>query len=276
MQADLTRADDVNRVVQGMDVIIQAAATTSGAKDIVTQPHIHVTDNAVMNSLLLRAAHDHHVGRFVFFSCSVMYPSADHALKESDYDPATPPHPKYFGVGLTKVYIENMCEFYARLGRTRFTVIRHSNIYGPYDKYDLERSHVFGATVAKVMQDVSGRITVWGAGREARDLLYVDDLTEFVERALARQQTPYTLVNVGYGRAISIRELVEKIIAAAGKRIAIDFDLDKPNIDTRVFLDIRRAEELYGWRPTTSLESGIRKTLDWYRAQLPQQPADSV
>ena len=139
-QADLRLESDVARLVDGIDVVIQAAATTSGAKDIVTRPFIHVTDNAVMNSLLFRAAHEKKVGHIIFFSCTVMYPSSDRPLGEADFNANAPLHPRYFGVGWTKIYVEKMCEFYASLGVTRFTAIRHSNIYGPHDKFDLERS----------------------------------------------------------------------------------------------------------------------------------------
>ena len=151
VHADLTDPRQVDAVTRGMDVIIQAAATTSGSRDIFQAPYIHVTDNAVMNSLILRAAYEHEVSQLIFFSCTVMYQSGEHPLKESDFNPADEMHPRYFGVGWTKVYIEKMCEFYSRLGRTKHTVIRHSNIYGPHDKFDLEKSHVFGATMTKVM-----------------------------------------------------------------------------------------------------------------------------
>ena len=90
-------------------------------------------------------------------------------------------HPNYFGIGWTKLYIEKMCEFFSRLGVTKHTVIRHTNVFGPHDKFDLERSHVFGATVTKAMTSTTGAITVWGTGEEARDLIYVDDLVRFVE-----------------------------------------------------------------------------------------------
>ncbi len=166
IKADLTNPIDVDRVCRGMDVIIQAAATTSGAKDIVTKPYIHVADNAVMNSLLLRAAHDHKVGQVIFFSCTVMYPKKENPVREEDFNHQI--SKKYFGVGWTKVYIEKMCEFYSSIGETKYTAIRHSNIYGPYDKYDLEKSHVFGATVTKVMTAKDGKIVVWGTGPERR------------------------------------------------------------------------------------------------------------
>ena len=186
-QGDLRNTEDVERLVKGMDIVIQAAATTSGSKDIVNRPYIHVTDNAVMNSLLLRAAYDHSVSNFVFFSCTVMYNSSESALKESDFNAGQELHPRYQGVGWTKVYVEKMCDFFSKLGRTKHTIIRHSNIYGPYDKYDLERSHVFGATITKVMT-AKEKIAVWGTGEEERDLLHVDDLTDFVEKSIEFQE----------------------------------------------------------------------------------------
>ena len=171
LRADLTSKSVVDDVVKGVDVIVQAAATTSGAKEIITMPYYHVTDNAVMNSQIFRAAYEHDVSHVIYFSCSVMYQPSDKPLKETDFDANQPLFPSYFGVGWTKVYVEKMCEFYSRLKRTKYTAIRHSNIYGPYDKYDLERSHVFGATMTKVMTSTNGKIVVWGSGEEERDLL---------------------------------------------------------------------------------------------------------
>jgi len=271
VSADLTDQTAVDRVTRGMDVIIQAAATTSGAKDIVERPYIHITDNAVMNSLLLRAAFEHAVEQFVFLSCSVMYPSAPAPVAESAFDAGADMHPRYFGVGWTKVYIEKMCEFYARLGRTRHTVIRHSNVYGPHDKFDLERSHVVGATIAKVMQSQNGAISVWGAGTESRDLLYVDDLVDFVELAIDRQTAPFELVNIGSGVATSVRNLVEMIIAASDKKLRVHYDLSKPSIDTSLCLDTARAQAIFGWTPKVTLEDGIRRTLVWYEKEFSSQ-----
>ena len=257
----------MDRVIQGMDVVIQAAATTSGAKEIVSKPYHHVTDNAVMNSFLFRSCHENRVKRLIFFSCTVMYSGAGReAVKESDFNYQITE--KYFGAGWTKVYLEKMCEFYSSLGPTQYTVIRHSNVYGPFDKFDLERSHVFGATVAKVMQAPErGKIVVWGEGSEARDLLYVDDLVDFVERSLARQESPFELVNVGLGESVAVRDLVRKIIGQSGKDLEIEFDRTKPTIPFSLKLNIERAKRLFGWSPSVSLEEGIRKTLDWYRSQ---------
>lgn len=263
-QADLRNQADIDRVIQGVDIIIQAAATTSGSKDIVTRPYIHVTDNAVMNSLLFRSAFEQKVKHVVFFSCTVMYPSSDKALKESDFDANKALHPRYFGVGNTKLYIEKMCEFYAGICDTKFTAIRHSNIYGAHDKFDLERSHVFGATITKVMT-AQDKISVWGTGEEERDLLHVDDLVRFVELAIAKQPEKYRLYNCGLGQAIAIRDLVRKIVDYSGKNLKIEHDLSQPTIKTSLFLDCALAKSELGWTPQVSLDDGIKSTLAWWK-----------
>ena len=268
IKADLTNPEDVDKVVSGMDLIIQAAATTSGVKDILTKPYIHITDNAVMNSLIFRSAYEHKVGQVVFFSCSVMYQPGDVPVKETDFDANKEIFKSYFGVGWTKVYIEKMCEFYSRIGETKYTVIRHSNIYGPYDKYDLEKSHVFGATVTKVMTNQDGKIIVWGSGEEERDLLYVSDLADFVELAIAKQENKYELYNAGYGSSIPVADLVKKIIGHSGKDLKIEYDLSKPTIKTKLCLDISKAKNSLSWEPKVSLDEGIEKTLTWYKENI--------
>jgi GDP-L-fucose synthase len=264
-QADLRDAAAVNPVTKGMDVVIQAAATTSGAKDIVTTPYIHVTDNAVMNSLLLRACYDHKVRHFVFFSCSVMYQPRERPWREEEWDASQEMHLNYFGIGWTKVYIEKMCEFFSRLGVTRHTVVRHTNVFGPHDKFDLDRSHVLGATVTKAMTSKDGKLVVWGSGEEARDLIYVDDLVSFVEACLARQAAPYEMLHASAGRAITVKELVARIVAASGRDLRIEHDPAGPTIKTSFSLDNSRALDRLGWKPEVAFDDAVRRTVEWWR-----------
>jgi nucleoside-diphosphate-sugar epimerase len=251
--------------VEGKEIVIHAAAVTSGARDITERPYIHVTDNAVMTSYLLRACHDHAVKHFVFFSCTVMYPSSETPLREEDFDAGAEIYGKYFGVGWTKVYIEKMCEFFSRLGRTRHTCIRHSNIYGPHDKFDLERSHVLGATISKIFESTDDKITVWGAGEEARDVLYIGDLLRFVESVLERQAEPFRIYNVGAGVSLPVKELITAIIKAFGRPIEVVRDLGKPVMNVSIRIDCGLAEREIGWSPQVSLEQGLRETIDWCR-----------
>ena len=264
VHANLTKVEDVKNVVDGVDIILQYAAVTTGVKDVINRPHIHVTDNAVMNSLLLREAFEQKVKHFIFPSCTVMYQSSDVPMKESDFDESVDLYPKYYGGGNTKVYIEKMCKFYSTLGDTKFTVMRQSNIYGPHDKFNLDIGHVFAATIVKV-SDAKDTIDVWGTGQEKRDLLYVSDLVDCVNSIVEKQKSKFELVNVGYGESISVSNLVKKIVDISGKNLYINYDKDKPTVDTKLVLDISKAKELFDWSPKLSLAAGIKDTLEWYR-----------
>lgn len=269
IECDLKNESQVGPLFRDVDIVIQAAATTTGSKDAVKTPHLHVTDNAVMNSYIFRACHQHKVKQVVFFSCSVMYPVNRPQVSEGDVT-MDGIHPRYFGVGWTKVYLEKMAEFYARLGETKFTVIRHSNIYGPHDKYDLERSHVFGATMTKIahaLRDKRDEILVWGEGKELRDLLHVDDLTSFIRLALLKQERPFFLCNVGRGEGVSINELVHLMQQQMGGQLILRHDLSKPSIPVDIVLNTQQAQE-FGWKPRITLAEGIQRTWKWYQENL--------
>ena len=268
---DLTRPEEVKNLFEKhkFDIVVQAAATTSGSKDIIERPYLHVTDNAVMNSLILQACYDYEVGHFLFLSCGVMYNPDRSPVTETDFSLDEGIFDKYFGVGWTKVYIEKMCEFYASLGKTKHTVIRHSNTYGPYDKYDLEKSHMFGATITKVMTASDGEeIVVWGDGSTERDLLYVDDVVDFIHKAIDKQENNHELYNVGYGESVSVKQIVQKIISLSGKKINIKYDLTKPSINTKLALVSEKAKKELGWIVSTTIDDGIEKTIKWYKNNI--------
>lgn len=265
IQADLRVDPQVKSVTKEVDVLIHAAAVTAGSKAVSQRPHEFITDNVLMNTLLWRAAHENHIPQVIFMSCTVMYPNINRPVKETDTVFEGELHPAYFGGAWVKIFAEKLAQFYAGQGRTRFTAIRHSNIYGPYDKYDLERAHVFGATMTKVLTSKDGKVVVQGEGNAERDLLHVSDLVCFVEMAMEKQKSTFEVFNVGLGEAISIKELVKKIVAGSGKNLVIEYDKSKPTIDTKLVLDVRKAQEKTGWVPRVSLEEGIQKTIEWYK-----------
>ena len=265
-KVNLKNEKEVNNLFKNIkpDILIQAAATTSGAKDIVSKPYIHVNDNAIINSIITKASFDYGVKHFIFFSCTVMYKASNKFLKETDFNANEQMYPNYFGAGWMKVFVEKLCEFYSRISDTKFTIIRHSNIYGPYDKYDLEKSHVFGATIAKVMKSKEN-IIIWGEGSETRDLLHIDDLINFVNFAIKKQKKQFDIFNVGSSRNISIKNLAKKIIKYSGKKINIDFDLSKKSLKNSVKINISKSKKEIGWTPKINIDSGIKKTLIWYK-----------
>jgi nucleoside-diphosphate-sugar epimerase len=141
-------------------------------------------------------------------------------------------------------------------------------MYGPYDKYDLERSHMFGATITKVMTSTDGKINVWGTGEESRDLLYVEDLVKFVDAAITKQTTPYELFTVGVGKAVKVKDVIKKIIEHSGRELEMVHDLSKPTIPTSLYLNYNKAKEMLGWEPEVDLDNGIIKTINWYKENV--------
>ena len=268
VKCDLRNPIQVNNLTKKTDILIHCAATTSGAKDIFNKPYIHVTDNAIMNSVITRAAFENEIKHVIMFSCTVMYRSSKKPLKESDFNPKKEMYKNYFGGGWMKVFTEKMSEFYSRLGKNKYTVIRHSNIYGPYDKFDLEKSHVFGASITKVIKNKTGKVKIWGDGKEKRDLLYIDDLVDFVKKIIFKPKKNFCIYNIGLGKAISINELTKKIINISKLKLTVENDLKKKSLKNNIVLNCSLAKKNYGWKPKISIEEGITKTLNWYQKNL--------
>ena len=245
------------------DVVLQAAATTTGAKDVVERPYVHVTDNSVMNSWIFREAMRTKVGHLLFPSCTVMYQPKDHPQSEADWSPLDEIYPAYFGVGNMKVFCEKMCDFYSRIGETKFTAFRHSNVYGPYDKFDLDKCHVVPAFVNKVI-NADEVLEIWGQGRASRDIIYIDDLIDFIDKCIENQESKYELYNCGAGQAYPILELAKTIMTLNGKDLEFKFDLTKPDIPTTVILNCDKAKNDLGWEPKISVEEGLKRTSEWY------------
>lgn len=266
-KADLTENQSLPKLLEDKDIVLQAAATTSGVKDIVNNPYLHVTDNAIMNSLLLREAMKQKIKHFIFFSCTVMYKSSKYPLKENDFDENDEIFEKYFGVANTKVYIEKMLDFYSRISEMKTTAIRHSNIFGPYDKFDFEKSHVCGATISKALT-AEKELLIWGNGEEKRDLLFIDDLIKFVDKVIKYQTNNFRIYNCGSGNQVSINDLVSNIIKESKKSIKILHDLSKPTIQTNVSLDCNLAKEEINWEPKISLNQGLKKTISWWLGNI--------
>ena len=153
------------------------------------------------------------------------------------------------------------------LGKTKHTIIRHSNIYGPHDKYDLEKSHVFGATITKVMR-AKKTLEVWGDGSEIRDFLHVSDLTNFIKKSISKQKSEYEIYNCGSGKPISIKNLCNLIVEKSSKKLKINFSNDKPTIKFDLHLNCKKAEKELGWKPKVDINKGIKSTITWWKNNI--------
>ncbi len=167
---DLTRMEDCKRVVSDIDYVFMCAANTSGAAVMASTPLVQVTPNIVMNSQILEAAYFTKVKKFVWLSSNAAYPpSGDRPVKEEELFDGDP-YETYFGVAWMKRYTEILCQLYSeKLGNPMLTVVlRPSNIYGPYDDFEFETSHVMAALIRRVVER-HDPFEVWAEGGNQED-----------------------------------------------------------------------------------------------------------
>ena len=262
IKADLRKLNNCLKVTKNCDIVIQAAATTSGSKDIINSPYIHVTDNEIMNSYILKSSFINKVKHFIFTSCTVMYKNSETPLNETDVD-NTKIFDGYFGVANTKLYIEKMCEFYSKISDTKFSIIRHSNLYGPYDKYDLNKGHFIGSSVVKIF-DKKKEIKIFGEGNEKRDYLYIEDFIRMVKNIVFKQKDKFEIFNCTYGKSYKIKDVLKKMIEISKTNKEIKHVKGK-NLNINILVSSVKAKKKLGWYPKTKLNVGIRKTLSWYK-----------
>lgn len=264
---DLVKMTDCKKLVADMDYVFMCAANTSGAAVMAATPLVHVTPNVVMNAQILEAAYLAQVKKFVFISSSVVYPpTGDAAAGEDMMSLAEDPFDTYFGAAWMKRYAEILCRLYSeKLKKTMPTVVvRPSNIYGPYDKFDPATSHVMAATIVKVVErDVP--IQVWGTGNDIRDLIYVDDFVNGLLLATEKMNT-YDPINIASGKGYSIKELLDITLRLDGYENAeVTYDPTKPSmIPVRLF-DTSKARRILEFETKIDIEEGIRRTIKWYR-----------
>ncbi|MGA1225630.1 MAG: NAD-dependent epimerase/dehydratase family protein, partial [Phycisphaerales bacterium] len=170
--------------------------------------------------------------------------------------------------GIAKKAALVMLDAYRRQYGLASSYLLPVNLYGPWDNFDLQSSHVIPALIRKCLDAAEGgrtEITCWGTGSASREFLYVDDAAEGVVRAAERLDEP-TPVNLGTGSEVVIRDLVAMVAAACGFTGSIRWDASKPDGQPRRCVDATRAKSMLGWKAETELQVGLRRTVEWYRA----------
>jgi GDP-L-fucose synthase len=269
MTVDLRRPDHCARAVEGMDYVFLSAAHTSGAAVIRATPLVHVTPNVLINTLMLEAAHKAGVGKFCFISSGAAYPPTDDRPVREEEMLDGEPHEVYYAVAWMKRYAEILCRTYAeKIANPMHTVvIRPSNVYGPYDKFDFAVSHVTAAMIRRVA-DRQDPIEVWGTGEDVRDLIYIDDFIEGMLAAFATER-PYLAVNICAGTGHTVRQILDATLAVDGyDKADVRYDPSKPSTIPVRLMDNSLAKRELGFEARTSLEEGLRRTIDWYRRNV--------
>lgn len=273
VRSDLTKMENCKRVVDGVDYVFLCAANTSGAAVMEKTPLVHVTPNVLINSQMLEAAYFAKVKKFLWLSSSTGYPpSGDRLVKEEEMFDGEP-YEKYFFVGWMKRFTEVLCRMYSEKLKNPMlcVVLRPTNIYGEYDDFEFETSHVLPALIRKVVER-HNPIEVWGTGDDVRDLIYVGDVIDAMVLAMEKIEQ-YNPMNIGFGRAYSVKEILQMVLEADNYANAkILFSPSKPSMIPIRLVDTTKAEVLLGFKAKTLLKDGIRRTVEWYRGSRDARP----
>ncbi len=252
------------------EILIHAAAYYGGIGINVTQPATLYYRNLVMGANIYEAARLAKVGKVVAIGTACSYPGyLEGHLKEEDLW-AGPCHASVVNYGLTKKMLAVQGVAYKKQYGLDSIHLILTNLYGPGDSYNPDRSHVVAALVRKWVEAEAANtpsVEVWGTGKPVREFIYVEDCADAIILAAQSYNDVNTPLNIGTGVGTTIRELAETVHDVSGYRGKMTWNTDKPDGAMMKVLDTTRlTAALGGWTPPTSLREGLNKTIDWYRA----------
>jgi GDP-L-fucose synthase len=247
------------------DYVFLAAARVGGILANAHYPADFIYDNLTIESNIIHAAHRMGVKKLLFLGSTCIYPKlAPQPLKE-EYLLTGPLEPTNEWYAVAKIAGIKLCQAYRKQHGDDFISAMPTNLYGPEDNFDLEKSHVVPALMRKMheaRERGEAEVPLWGTGKPLREFLHVDDLAEAL-LFLMQHYSDAEHVNVGVGKDLSIRELAETIARVVGYQGELAFDPCKPDGTPRKLVDTTKINAL-GWHPRIGLEEGLRDTYRWY------------
>lgn len=254
------------------DYVFLAAAKVGGIGANSSKPADFIRENLQIQTNVLTAASQTKVKRLLFLGSSCIYPKfAEQPIKESSLMTGSL-EPTNSAYAIAKIAGIEMCRAYNQQYGTKCLAVMPTNLYGRKDNYDLENSHVLPALIRKIHEaKYAGKkeVVIWGTGTPLREFLYSDDLANacvFLMNLLDPEFDTLlkeTIVNIGSGDEVTIRDLVEVVKDVVGFEGELIFDTSRPDGTPRKRLDITKMEWL-GWKPSMKLEQGITATYSDY------------
>lgn len=276
---DLTALDSCLRCLleEPADVLIHGAAYYGGIGINVNEPGRLYYENLVMGANLMEAARLARVKKVVNIGTACSYPGyLEGDLKEADLW-SGPCHASVVNYGLTKKMLAVQGVAYKKQYGLDSIHLILTNLYGPGDSYNPDRSHVVAALIRKwieAQQRNDPQVEVWGTGKPVREFIYVEDCADAIVLAAEKYDDVSMPLNLGTGIGTSIRELAETIHGVTGYKGKLAWNADKPDGAGRKVLDVTRMKAaLDGWAPPTDLRSGLTKTIAWYKANKTEADA---
>ncbi len=247
------------------EIVIDAAAKVGGILANNDFPYQFLMENLQIQNNLISGAHKAGINKFIFLGSSCIYPKfAQQPLKE-EYLLTGSLEPTNEWYAIAKIAGVKACQAICRQYNKDYVSLMPTNLYGAFDNFDLQSSHVLPAMLRKFHEAKLNKhsdVTLWGSGTPMREFLFVDDMAEAVVYALENSLPEY-LYNIGTGKDITIKELAETIQIVTGHQGKILWDSSKPDGTPRKLMDVSKMKKI-GWQYSTELEDGIQKTYQWF------------
>ncbi|MFI5296241.1 MAG: GDP-L-fucose synthase family protein [Thermodesulfovibrionales bacterium] len=266
-ELDLTRQSDVDAFFarERPEYVFLAAAKVGGILANDTYRADFIYRNIMIEADVIHASWRNGVKKLLFLGSSCIYPKfcpqpmKEEYLLTGELEPTNEPY------AVAKIAGIKMCQAYDEQYQTNFISVMPTNLYGPFDNFNLETSHVLPAMIRKFHEAKMENhpfVTIWGTGTPRREFLYIDDLADACV-FLMENYDGSDILNIGVGEDISITDLSMLVKEITGYKGDIAYDGSKPDGTPRKLLDVSRLHSL-GWKAKTGLRGGIKKTYEWY------------
>lgn len=247
------------------EFVFLAAAKVGGIHANNTLGGDFIYENLMIQSNVIKAAHDAKVTKLLFLGSSCIYPRECPQPIKEEYFLDGKPEPTNIPYAAAKIAGILTCQAFHKQYGDNFISVMPTNLYGPNDNFDLATSHVFPALIRKFHEAKVANaptVTVWGTGSPKREFLHADDLAAACLHLMKTYNDP-EIVNIGTGEDVSIKEFAELVREVVGYTGEIAWDATKPDGTPRKLLDVSKVNGL-GWKASISLRDGIAKTYAWF------------
>ena len=251
------------------DIVVLAAAKVGGINANNTAPADFAWDNMQIQCNVIKSAHDCHVKKLLFLGSTCIYPRMAPQPIPEDALLTGPLEETNEAYAIAKIAGMEMCRFFKKQYGDNFISCMPTNLYGPYDNYELSGSHVMPAMIRKFHEaKASGApaVELWGTGTPLREFLYVDDMADACIYLLEHYDGERH-VNIGTGKELTIRELAELVKKTVGYEGEIVWNRDIPDGTPRKLTDVSKLHGI-GWHHKVELEEGVRLAYDWFREHV--------
>lgn len=268
-EVDLLEINEINEFIKKNkpDIVIHAAGIVGGIEANIKNPIKFLHDNSLMGLNLINSCMNNNISRLINIASSCMYPkSAKNPLKEEMILQGGL-EPTNEGYAIAKILASKFCEYISNTSKGKFykTVIP-CNLYGKYDNYDTNSSHLIPAVIDKIHKGLkeNREVEIWGDGSARREFMSASAFADFIFYALENfEDMPQTL-NVGLGYDYKISEYYSVIAKVIGHKLGFKFNLSKPIGMKQKLVDIKNLQK-FGWKNTVNLNDGIIEAYKYYK-----------